>query len=48
MKDIYIMANNNPEELYLEKLRIENEEKSLCQDIKRQQKEIDLLIEEKK
>ena len=48
VKDIYIMANNNPEELYLEKLRIENEEKSLCQDIKRQQKEIDLLIEEKK
>ena len=48
VKDIYIMAYNNPEELYLEKLRIKNEEKSLCQDIKRQQKEIGLLIAEKK
>ena len=41
------MANNNPEELYLEKLRIANEEKSLCADIKRQQREIDELIKEK-
>jgi hypothetical protein len=48
VKDIYIMANNNPEELYLEKLRIINEEKSLCKDIERQQKEIELLIKEKK
>ena len=47
VKDIYIMANNNPEELYLEKIRIENEEKSLCADIKRQQREIDKLIKEK-
>ena len=47
VKDIYIMANNNPEELYLEKLRIANEEKSLCADIKRQQREIDELIKEK-
>jgi hypothetical protein len=47
VKDIYIMANNNPEELYLEKIRIENEEKSLCADIKRQQREIDELIKEK-
>ena len=45
VKDIYIMANNNPEELYLEKLRISNEEKSLCQDIKRQLKEIEEKIE---
>ena len=48
VKDIYIMANNNPEELYLEKLRIKNEEKSLCLDIERQEKEIELLIKEKK
>ena len=40
VKDIYIMAYNNPEEIYLEKLRIENEEKNLCLDIKRQRKEI--------
>ena len=42
------MANNNPEELYLEKLRIKNEEKNLCLDVKRQQKEIEKLIREKK
>ena len=48
IKDIYIMANNNPEELFLEKIRIKEEEKNLCLDIERQQKEIKLLIEEKK
>jgi len=48
VKDIYIMANNNPEELYMENLRIKNEEKSLCLDIERQEKEIELLIKEKK
>ena len=48
VKDIYIMANNNPEELFLEKLRIEKEEKSLCLDIKRQQKDIEKLIKEKR
>ena len=48
VKDIYIMANNNPEELYREKLRIENEEKSLRADIERQQEEINRLIKEKK
>ena len=48
IKDIYIMANNNPEELYSEKTRIAEEEESLCLDIERQQKEIKLLIAEKK
>jgi hypothetical protein len=48
IKDIYIMANNNPEELYLEKSRIQEEEESLCLDIERQRNEIKLLIEEKK
>ena len=47
VKDIYIMANNNPEELYLEELRIENEEKSLSLDIKRQQREIKKMIRDK-
>ena len=41
VKDIYIMANNNPEELYLEELRISQEEESLCLDTKRQLKEIE-------
>ena len=48
VKDIYIMANNNPEELYLEKLRIRDEEKSLCLDIERQLQEIELLMNEKR
>ena len=48
VKDIYIMAYNCPEELYSEKIRIKNEEKSLCLDVERQQKEIDLLLNEKK
>ena len=48
VKDIYIMANNNPEELYLEKQRIRDEEKSLCEDVKRRQKEIDILLKKNK
>ena len=48
VKDMYIMSNNNPEELYLQDLRIEAEEKFLGKDIKRQQKEIDALIDEKR
>ena len=48
VKDIYIMANNNPEELYSEKLRIKNEEKKLCKDVKRHQKEIELLLKKNK
>ena len=48
IKDIYIMANNNPEELFLEKSRIQEEEEYLNLDIERQLKEIKLLIEEKK
>ena len=42
------MSNNNPEELYLQDLRIDDEEKFLAKDIKRQQKEIDALIDEKR
>ena len=41
------MSNNNPEEMYLQTLRIEDEEKFLSRDIKRQQREIDRLIGEK-
>ena len=48
VKDMYIMTNNNPEELYNITKMIDAEEKYLCQDIKRQQKEIDKLIDEKK
>ena len=48
VKDIYIMSNNNPEELYLEEKRIDEEDTFLSQDIKRQQKEIDSLIDEKR
>ena len=48
IKDIYIMSNNNPEELYLQDLRIDDEETFLGKDIKRQQKEIDALIDEKR
>ena len=47
VKDMYIMANNNPEELYLQEKRIDEEEDLLCEDIKRQQREIDILIDEK-
>ena len=45
---MYIMSNNNPEELYLQDLRIDEEESFLGKDIKRQQKEIDALIDEKR
>ena len=48
VKDMYIMSNNNPEELYLQQLRIENEEKFLSKDISRQQKEINELIKQKR
>ena len=37
---MYIMSNNNPEEIYLQTLRIDDEETFLGKDIKRQQKEI--------
>ena len=47
VKDMYIMSNNNPEEIYLQALRIDDEETFLGKDIKRQQKEIDRLIDEK-
>jgi hypothetical protein len=47
VKDMYIMSNNNPEEIYLQTLRIEDEETFLGKDIKRQQREIDRLIDEK-
>ena len=48
VKDMYIMSNNNPEEIYLQTLRIDDEETFLGKDIKRQQKEIDALIDEKR
>ena len=48
VKDMYIMTNKNPEDLYLQSLQIEEEEKFLNNDIKRQQKEIDELIKKKK
>ena len=48
IQDIYIMSNNNPEELYLQNLRIDEEETFLGKDIKRQQREIDALIDEKR
>ena len=48
VKDIYIMANNNPEELYLEKQRIKDEENDLCKDVKRRQKEILLRLKKNK
>ena len=48
IKDIYIMSNNNPEELYLQDLRIDDEESFLGKDVKRQQKEIDILIDQKR
>ena len=47
VKDMYIMTNNNPEEIYLQTKRIYEEETFLSKDIKRQQKEIDKLIDEK-
>ena len=48
VKDIYIMSNHNPEELYLEEKKIDEEDTFLSKDIKRQQKEIDALIDEKR
>ena len=48
VKDMYIMSNNNPEELYLQQLRIQKEEDFLSKDISRQQKEINELIKVKK
>ena len=48
VQDIYIMSNNNPEELYLQNKRIDEEESFLGKDIKRQQREIDELIDEKR
>jgi hypothetical protein len=41
------MSNNNPEEIYLQTKRIDEEETFLSKDIKRQQREIDNLIDEK-
>ena len=48
VKDIYIMSNNNPEEIYLQQKRIEEEETFLSKDIKRLHKEIDILIDQKR
>ncbi len=48
VKDMYIMSNNNPEELYLQSLQIDEEDTLLSKDIKRQQREIDDLIKKKK
>jgi hypothetical protein len=48
VKDMYIQSNNNPEELYLQSLRIDEEDRLLSKDIKRQQREIDELIKKKK
>ena len=47
-KDMYIMTNKNPEDLYLQTLQIDEENNFLSKDIKRQQKEIDALIKKKK
>ena len=47
VKDMYIMSNNNPEEMYLQTKRIDEEETFLSKDIKRQQREIDKLIDQK-
>ena len=48
VKDMYIQSNHNPEELYLQSLQIEEEDRLLGKDIKRQQREIDDLIKKKK
>ena len=42
------MSNTDPEELYLEEKRIDEEDTFLSKDIKRQQKEIDALIDQKR
>jgi len=48
VKDIYIMSNDNPEELYLQSLRFSKEDKFLSKDISRRQDEINNLIKEKR
>ena len=48
IKDMYVMSNNNPEELYTIEQMIDDEETHLCKDIKRQQREIDKMIDEAK
>ena len=48
VKDMYIMSNNNPEELYLQSLRFSKEDKFLSKDISRRQDEINKLIKEKR
>ena len=48
VKDIYIMSNNNPEEIYLQQKRIDEEETFLSKDIKRLHKEINILIDQKR
>ena len=48
VKDIYVMSNNTPEEIYLQQKRIEEEETFLSKDIKRLHKEIDVLIDQKR
>ena len=48
VKDMYIMSNNNPEELYLQSLRFSKEDKFLSKDISRRQDEINNLIKEKR
>ena len=42
------MANNNPEELYLEKQRIKDEEKALVDNVERRQNEIELRLRKNK
>ena len=44
VKDMYIMTNQNPENLYIQSKRIDEEETFLSKDIKRQQREIDELM----
>ena len=41
---MYIMTNQNPENLYIQSKRIDEEETFLSKDIKRQQREIDELM----
>ena len=48
VKDMYILSNDNPEELYLQSIRIKDEEKFLSKDISRQQKELNNLIKIKR
>ena len=48
IKDMYILQNNHPEELYEIDKMIKEEKKFLKEDIKQQKKHIDKLFEEKK